>query len=72
MREPEKLTVDSVERHIKDIAEKDSETAHGYESWLYTEFIKGVAAELYSSNEAVEVANALLKTKELDFERWFA
>ncbi len=74
MKELEKLTkeiaIEKVEA-IKNIA-SDDEMAHGNEDDLYYQFICCVAAGMYEKEEAIEIANIIKSTSEIDFARWCA
>ena len=56
---------------IKNIA-SDEEAAHSNEDALHFWFIECVAAGMYGKTEAVEVANIVKSTSEINFARWCA
>ena len=62
-------------RHLATVPDKfghiDIYKAHEKEDELYAEFIKHVAQN-DNSPFMQEMARAILKTKDLDFERWYA
>jgi hypothetical protein len=57
--------------HIRAIA-LDQESAHSREDDLHEWFIRCVAEGMYENEEAVEVANIVKSTSEIDFNRWCA
>ena len=74
----DKLTKEQAIARVKAIKfrQNDDETAHGLEDELFLHFIKSVAAGQYLNDayrdEAVEVANILLESANLDIQRWCA
>ena len=57
--------------YIRSIASND-ESAHSDEDSLHYWFICCVAAGMYEKEEAIEVANIVKSTSEIDFARWYA
>ncbi len=66
------MTLDEIKKKVKEIDETkyDNEVAHNLEDDLYEEFIKHIAKT--GNNEQREMARAVLKTKQIEFERWMA
>lgn len=50
----------------------DDEQQHIKEDELYLDFIKCVAFGMYQPDEAIRVAQELLQTQKIEFERWCA
>ena len=70
-----KLTkAEAISRLSGIINASDDEQAHSLEDKLFLLFIKSVASGKYQkdafADEAVEVANIILESAALDFERW--
>ena len=68
-----KLTLLDVEKRVGEIKnkviERDYEYAHSMEDDLYVDVLKAIAAGTRNSKQMAEAA---LKTQELDFPRWYA
>lgn len=74
MENLEKLTKElAIEKlqYIKQIIH-DNEVAHIEEDNLWEHFIQCVAAKMYNIKEAVEIANIIKTTSDIEFERWYA
>ena len=65
------MTVDEVKRRIEAIAAEshDDERAHSDEDLLYEDVLQAIAR---GAPDPAQLAVAVLKTKELGFERWCA
>lgn len=50
----------------------DNEVAHILEDDLHLHFIECVAAKMYTMEEAIELANIVKSTEDIDFTRWHA
>jgi hypothetical protein len=74
MENLEKLTKEMAIKEVADIRNiaSDDEAAHSNEDSLHYWFICCVAAGMYKKDEAVEVANIVKSTSEIDFARWCA
>ena len=63
-------------KQVKDTVKKikeisgDSEYAHGVEDDLYRDFVKHVSES--KNKKLSNMAKEVLKTKDMDFERWYA
>lgn len=71
----EKLTKELVLERLKAIQNEsgDDEVQHGMEDSLNEEFINNIIAGNYESmSEIKEVANAIVKVRDMDFCRWYA
>ncbi|WP_291078988.1 hypothetical protein [Empedobacter sp. UBA6305] len=72
MENLEKLTKEMAIKEVADIRSiaLDDEAAHSTEDSLHYWFICCVAAGMYEKEEAIEVANIVKSTSEIDFARW--
>lgn len=64
------MTVTTIKERIEEIAFEDPETAHSLEDSLYEEVMRSIADG--TCDDARACAAAVLETKDLDFERWYA
>ena len=66
------MTVTGIEERVRAIRERrhDAEEAHSLEDRLYTDFIAFIASG--EDGPIREMAQAILKTQEIDFPRWCA
>ena len=74
MENLEKLTKEIAIKEVADIRSfaLDNEAAHSNEDSLHYWFICCVAAGMYEKEEAIEVANIVKSTSEINFARWCA
>lgn len=65
------MTVEEVEAKVQAIDDnkRDSESAHGDEDDLHQDVLKAIAD---GAPHAKELAAAALKTKDIEFSRWYA
>lgn len=70
----EKLTLEQAAAKVKEIEglKEDSERAHRIEDTLRDNFLIFLAGGHYTETEAVEIANIVLQTSDIDFARWYA
>lgn len=63
------MTLALIETRVQEIAESaaDSEVAHVFEDMLYQDFITYIAK--FAGGELAEMAHAVLKTQDIEFER---
>lgn len=68
------MTVKGIEKAIRAIKAKngDNEVQHGDEDNLYFSVLQAIAGGEIEGDLAKECARAVLKTKYLDFHRWYA
>jgi hypothetical protein len=59
-------------RNIRLTAKRDAEAAHGREDRLYEDVLRFLASGQATKDDAVALATAALKTKDVDFVRWTA
>jgi hypothetical protein len=66
-----KVTVETIRAAVKAIAEAadDPENAHGREDGLWLTVLEAIAG---GAPEAAELASEALKTKKIEFSRWYA
>lgn len=66
------MTREEIEARIKEIKNRshDDEIAHSLEDQLYENFIEWIAES--AGNEAGELAELVLTTREISFARWCA
>ena len=72
--ELKKLTKKEAIKMVENIYEErgDDETAHWQEDNLRRHFIECAAAGMYTKKECIEIAAEILKTKDIEFSRWYA
>ena len=70
----EKITKEIALAKIERISQfsEDSECVHSAEDSLYLNFIKCIAAGLYTKKEVIELANIIKTVADIDFSRWHA
>lgn len=69
------MTLQQVKQRLAEIErlKDDDETAHILEDNLFYSFVNSIQQGKYKTmQEVVEVANEVMKVKEIEFERWFA
>lgn len=64
------LTPEKIQEIITRIWAEDNEQAHVVEDDLYREFVQYVAET--AGGELAEMAKEVLKTRDIEFERWYA
>ena len=65
------MNIQKIKEQIAEIEDSDSESAHAEEDMLYTKFVEHVS--LYPNDlDLREMALEVLKTKSMDFDRWYA
>lgn len=67
----EKMTIKEVEKRVQAIRENvdDPESAHADEDNLYLDVLKAVAR---GSKHSIKLAKEAIKTRNIDFPRWYA
>lgn len=67
----EKLNAQIAQQMVRaiDYAQADYEMAHSLEDRLRKDFIEGLARGLYTEHEAIEIAQIVISTDEMDFPR---
>jgi hypothetical protein len=66
------MTKEEIEARVARIAQEDSETAHALEDQLYLDLLKHIATGELTADEAAFMAEAVLTTQLLTFDRWCA
>lgn len=70
MKLTKELALQTVEKIIE--CSSDDESAHYEEDRLHYWFIDCVSDGMYTIDEAIEIANIVKSTANIDFDRWYA
>lgn len=63
------ITIEEIEKAIETMKVDDPEKAHSTEDWIYHEVLLAI---IEGAENPKELANAALRTDEIDFPRWCA
>ena len=69
------MTIEEIQKRIAKIEShgaRDNEIAHGFEDDLYREFIEHVALGVFDIITLSNLAKEVLKSQQLDFDRYYS